>query len=379
MKWRWKQIASALTAAGVVLGIQTAATAKPEYARKEGQACLYCHQASNPGSIIDPATGQRQGTARNERGTYYGAHNHSFVGYISKSGWPSFRYMWKEEFKTLPRRIAVADVTGDGKSRLITLNEKPDDKNSSTLEVKRWTGTAFVTEFTGPVSAPPDRLAVGKIGGTDRPAVILTSDALWTWNGSTFVRQAAPTPLPIIGVTRLTDGTERVLLAPTSKSVLAYRVNLTAVRKDDWLLDPIPAPTPPKYLWGDVHAAPEFLQSMGYPSSIGSGGMLGMWYQQAYKSYFLYQMDRGTDLAADPNNPGVPKVVFNSEYHVTVRETAAGGTVWTSPRLPGNGLDIVIEDPKGGGKQGLLMLFNGTTPVGGVPGKGRTLAFFAME
>ena len=51
----------------------------------------------------------------------------------------------------------------------------------------------------------------------------------------------------------------------------------------------------------------------------------------------------------------------------------------TPSELPCDGLDIVIDDPKGAGKYGILMLFNGTTPVNGVAGKGRTLAFFAME
>jgi len=44
------------------------------------------------------------------------------------------------------------------------------------------------------------------MGGSDKPAVILTSDALWTWDGTTFVRHPAPNPMPIIGVTRLLDG-----------------------------------------------------------------------------------------------------------------------------------------------------------------------------
>jgi len=371
----------ALTAL-ISLGFNLRADARPEFARKEGVACQYCHVYGGPGTI-DALTNKRQSTERNPRGIYYGTHNHSFKGYVEtglpKSGWPSFRYMWKEEFKTLPRRMAVADVTGDGKPRLILLNEKAEDKNSSTLEIRRWDGKQFVTEFTADVAAQPDRLAVGKLGGANSPAVILTTSGFWTWNGTTFTHQPSSTAIPIIGVTQMPDGSARALVAPTSKNILAYKVNVTSVKQGDWLVDPIPAPTVPAYSWADMHSSPEFLQSMGFPSSIGSGGVIGIWHLKAYKAYFLYQMDRGMDVAADPKNPGSPKITFNNTYHVVLQETRTGGTVWTSPRLPGEGYDIINADPKGGEKQGLLVLFNGTTPVNGVAGKGRTLAFFAME
>jgi hypothetical protein len=67
-------------------------------------------------------------------------------------------------------------------------------------------------------------------------------------------------------------------------------------------------------------------------------------------------------------------------FYATVRDSLTGAEVWTSPRLPGEGYDIVLDDPKGSGKPGLLILFNGTTPASGTtPGPGRTLAFFAMD
>lgn len=44
------------------------ATAKPEYAKKEGKACTYCHV--KPGS-----------KEMTDAGKYYKEHNHSFEGY----------------------------------------------------------------------------------------------------------------------------------------------------------------------------------------------------------------------------------------------------------------------------------------------------------
>ena len=385
----------ALTAVSLSVWLAGAASAKPEYARKEGVACQHCHLSGSPGAP-DPLTGKRQSTECNSRGIYYGSHNHSFQGYVEAAAppkgavpnaryiaAPTFHYVWKEEVKTLPRRMAVADVTGDGKPRLILLNEKPEDKNASTLEVKRWDGKAFVTEFTGDVRAPADKLAVGRMGGSDRPAVILTSDALWVWDGSTFVRHPAASPMPLLGVTRLQDGTERVLLAPSSKNILAYKVNLTSVKKDDWLVDPVPAPSPPQNVWGDMHTTPEFLAAMGIPDVLGAGGMLGIWNIKKFNAYYIYhiKLDGDFDIGADPQHPDKPKITYKKPmYYVTFRDTRAGVELWTSPRLPGEGYDIVLDDPKNGGKEGFLVLFNGTTPAAGTtPGKGRTLAFFAMD
>lgn len=383
MHMQCKSIMSALATLLLSLTVVSGAFARPEYARKEGVACQHCHISGSPGQL-DRFTGQRNTTMRNERGLYYGSHNHSFAGYVESGGTktmrPTFRYAWKEEFKSLTRRIAVGDVTGDGKPRLITLNEKQGDKATSTLEVKRWDGKAFVDEFTGDVRTTADRLAVGKFGGADRPAVILTADALWTWNGTTFTRHAAANPMAIVGSTRLQDGSERVLLAPASNNVQAYRVNLTSVKQDDWLVDPIPAPTPPKNVWGDMHAPREFLSAMRVPDQLGAGGLYGIWYIKQANVYYLYQLDRDTSIGPDPQNPGKPKITYTNTYFVTFRETKTGETMWTSPKLPGEGLDLIIDDPKGGGKPGLLVLFNGTTPVNATtPGKGRTLAFFVME
>ena len=72
-----------------------------------------------------------------------------------------------------------------------------------------------------------------------------------------------------------------------------------------------------------------------------------------------YRFDRDTTLGSDPANPGKPKVSYTNTYFITFRETTTRDTLWTSPKLPGAGLDLVIDDPKNAGKQGLLVLFDG--------------------
>src|SRR5690349_5561172 len=83
----------------MVAALAGSASAKPEYARKEGVACLHCHVNGNPGSL-DRVTGARQSTERNVRGAYYGSHNHTFAGYVEAavrpvSVAPTFHYVWK--------------------------------------------------------------------------------------------------------------------------------------------------------------------------------------------------------------------------------------------------------------------------------------------
>jgi hypothetical protein len=58
-----------LVALTVITGsLLTLATAKPEYAKKEGKACTYCHVKAGQKDL-------------NDAGKYYKEHNHSLEGY----------------------------------------------------------------------------------------------------------------------------------------------------------------------------------------------------------------------------------------------------------------------------------------------------------
>ena len=111
-----------------------AANALPVYAQKEQKQCSYCHASGTPGTK-DPVTGEKQPATLNSRGDYYAAHDHTFNGYKIEINAPkaapamAFKFLWKEEFTDLPRRIGVGDVTGDGTPRLVMLHEKLDNKN----------------------------------------------------------------------------------------------------------------------------------------------------------------------------------------------------------------------------------------------------------
>lgn len=71
MSTRFRPVGRLVWCAGAALGalafVRTAAWAKPEYAAKEQVNCLYCHE--------------QPGKARNFRGLFYAAHNHSFADF----------------------------------------------------------------------------------------------------------------------------------------------------------------------------------------------------------------------------------------------------------------------------------------------------------
>jgi hypothetical protein len=61
-------ITAAILTAGLLWAIVTPSDAKPEYAKTEGKACVYCHLTAGKPDL-------------NEAGTYYAAHDHSLKGY----------------------------------------------------------------------------------------------------------------------------------------------------------------------------------------------------------------------------------------------------------------------------------------------------------
>ena len=370
---------------GALLLAALCAGAKPEYARKEDKPCQYCHISVSPGQP-DELTGLRQNAMRNLRGAYYQQHNHTFEGYSERqvmgaSAPPVYHQVWKEEFTDSPRRIAVADVTGDGKPRLIALNENPERRGLAILTVKKWDGKTFVTEFTGAVQAPPDKLAVGKFAGKDKPAVIVTADALWYWDGKTFLKKAAARPLSLFGTARLQSGNEYLVLGdmPDGKTpeFKAYHVDTGA---EDWLTDRSEAPTAKQVNLYDMRQAPAFFEKMGLGAL--DAGLIGLWDVRGFGANFLYyvRIEPIQDVTGKPANPkdtAQPKVTFKGYVsHVAFRDPnqVDGGELWYTPKLDGVVFDIAQTDPKGGGKPGFIVLTNTSES-----GKGRTLSFFVLD
>ena len=367
-----------------VLCLGQSAWARPEYARKEIKACQFCHVSGSPGAT-DAKSGAKEATTRNNRGKYYEAHNHTFDGYaefavMGKQSPPIFHASWKEVLTDAPRRIGVGDVTGDKNSRLITLNEIADKKDVSTLSIKKWDGKAFVTEFTQEVKAPADKLQVGRFAGNDKPAVILTGDGIWYWNGSKFDHKPSAKLLPLLGIARSQDGSERVLIAHTASDIKAYRINLSAA--GDGLVEGIEPPSGTQLLWGDMHGSPEFFEKVGVPDQLSGGGIWGLWDARKFGTIFLYYVRLEQDFEVEKKVLDAQKQVVKPEFilknrigYIDFRNPLDknGAILWSSPRLSGVIYDIIVQDVKSD-MRGILVLTSDSAS-----GKGRSLYFFALD
>lgn len=374
-------------AVALLLWGASGAKARPQYALKEGKACLYCHISASPGAL-DPMTKALQATTRNSRGLYYAAHNHTFDGYVERavmgvSAPPVFHFAWKETLTDAPRRIGVGDLKDDGGTRFVTLNEKPGDKSASVLTIKRWDGKVFATEFTAEDPSPPDQLAVGRFAGPGGPVLVLTSRSVWYWNGKAYTHRSFASAADLLGGTRLKDGSERVLIANSPTDVKAYKID-PAGQGAGLLGNAIPAPESSQLIWGDMHASPDFFDKMGMPPTLAMGGLIGLWDVRKFGKMFLYQakINQDIDVQNDPSNPNKPKFVLKSQsWNVAFLDTAApaagapnGGQLYNTPTLAGAVYDIAIANPKDGKQAGLLILTSDSPD-----GKGRSLYFFPLD
>lgn len=354
------------------------AAAKPEYALKENRPCIFCHVTESPGTV-NPRTGKRGVTDRNARGIYYAKNRYSLAGYIEKAPElpkvpaPRFEIVWQTEMKDMPRRVAVADITGDGKPRLISLHENPQAKSKSILKVQRWDGKEFVEDFSTPVDAVPEKMAVGKFGS--QVPIVLTANGMWKWNDKGLSLTPAPETLNLFGTAQTKDGEERVLIYFGKGVIKAFRVNMTSL-DGKWLFDPRDPPAPPNSVFGDMHSPMETLLEIGVPETIGAGGIMGIWKLKKPDAYFLYhsRIDPDYDLVPNPKDPKNPTVkVKSTTNYLQFRDTQYGIEVWKTPKLSGYVMDVARSDPKGSGKMGFLVLANETEK-----GKPRTLSFYAL-
>ncbi len=354
----------------LMLALSVSAQAKPEYARAENRACGFCHVSGSP-NTYDPLTKERQPTTRNKRGMYYETHNHSFVGYkvtrVTQERLNS-KFIWGEETDDMPRRIASGDVMGDGKPRFISLHETPDDKGS-VLKVRRWDGKTFVTELEEKSESSPDKLQVGKFAGEGSPAIIVTEKTLWAWNGKSFSRKTLSNPRTVIGATILKNKEERLLIADAPADIRSYRINPKA--PGDWLVDSIPAPKASKdVVWLAMHGSLPTLVATGLGEEYADGGVLGFWTPfQDDKLYLYYvKVDRDADI-----DKATKKVTIKGEHFYVVMLNMRGFEVWASARLDMRPLDVIIDNIRGDGKQGMMVLLK--EPVKGKP---RQIGFYEL-
>lgn len=357
------------------------AHATEKYAIREGRACGYCHVSGSPGRV-DVAKGQRDPVDLNVRGRYYGTHNYSFNGYVepkAPEGPPLlFRFVERIALPEAARRMSIADPVGDKQKRLILLSPKADSKDQSILTIKKWSGTKFTTEFETETPGQADQLAVGKFASNGK-VVILTSKAVWYWDGKAYVSKISGTSVNLVGVMHdRSDSVELALATGAAGELMAYSVNLSATNylANGTKLSELPAGQV-SYL--DMHNTPDgFEKIQAGLSQLSRGGIFGLWSPTVNGKQMLFHVDLDQDVdinngAADPK----AKIVVKSEgwkVGVVDPRNPSLATTFFTPRLAGEIYDIQTEGPYGDGTSALLVLTSE-----GQDKKGRSLYYFAYN
>lgn len=338
----------------------TAARAKPEYARKERKACVYCH--------VRPLGGG----PRNPRGVYYEMHNRSFEGYDEakvmgtrpgrKAGEPSYRSAWKVELSAGTRRIAVADLFGDKRPRLLALRE-----GSKLAVIGGISESASKLETELDLGNNADRFVAGSFAH-GRPAVIVAPRVVYFIDGGKFVMKAIPDLADITGFVRFKDGREGFFVyrsaggAPESWEIDLNAENVLKRGRD------MPTLEQGASAYNEITArfTAETAEEMNLPQEIQRAGVLGLIDPRGDGKWFVWvpvQSEDGSYLMLTTMD--------------SIGSDAAGDIkpVWKSPKLSGKLIDAVpgrnARNPK---EQGLYVL-----QATGAEQNGRLLEFFVVE
>ncbi len=348
----------ALATAGALL-LAGSAQSKPEYAARENKACGYCHVNSGGGG------------ARNPRGVYYAMHSHTFAGYDEekvmgtaatqkKTGAPSFKAEWKADAPKDSQRLAVADVAGDKKPRILLLD------GGNKLTVYKLTGAALEKEDTLDLGDGAKGFVVGRFA-KNRPAMVAVPGAIYYRDGDKYVRKAAPDLKEITGTVRFADGTEDIFFFAGGPPQ-TWTVDLTG---DKLLADgeQLVAPDQAAGVYSELvaHLPADTLAQLGAPEGTQKIGMVGFFDPRGANALYsvlpMQDKDGGHIIIAGPDaiGPG-----------------AQGGGVkplWTSPDISGRILDVALGmDPRTGKTPGIYVLH-----TSGEKEADRTVEFFALD
>ncbi len=276
---------------------------------------------------------------------------------------PLLKMAWKTPFDAPIYRLAIADTAGDGKPRLIALLQ--EGNNALRLSVYRWDGKTFISEWSTPVEKSVTAMAVGRFAPGVPSAQIVTAQGCYLWDGKEFTLKPFSRPLAPVGIVRHREG-EESLLAREGGEYAVYAIDPKGVG-DDWLvpgkpLTPLGAAGEMDYLFGLLRAAPTELEA-GTPPEYAAVGLLGLWDVRRDGKPLRF-LGRYSSRSNDAGS----HLVFAQEF-----SSNAIKEVWRSPGLDGPILDVALGDPKGEGKEGLLVL--AVDPKS----KGRVLYLFVAD
>ncbi len=351
------------------------AGARPEYAKKELKPCSYCHVSGTPG-IRDAKTGQVTPATRNERGRWYGSHGLSFEGYkpapAAKQALPHFRPLWRTSLKEAVRKAALADLAGDGKPRLITLNEDGQKAGSALLIVFKWNGKGWDEEARTVYAGKAARMFVGNVTGSGRNAIV-TGDSVFTYEGAKLILHPLNRPFDLIGGVRLKDGSARLLTATARNELKTYQVQLNASGASMADAGGMEALPQEQLQWYDLHVTPELEAMLGKEAE---GGLVALWKLPEANQTIFYRIRTNPNYEVGSETAGSrkPKYTLKGEAFHLVFGFLDGAELWASPPMASMPSDVTVFPGKGEFSPGFLVLEKES-------GSSKTcaLTFYALE
>ncbi|MBC7526895.1 MAG: hypothetical protein H7308_05035 [Chthonomonadaceae bacterium] len=333
------------------------AFARPEYAKKELKPCSYCHVNASP-NLKDMKTGVVYATTRNERGTWYETHDHTFDGYratvAAKQTLPSFHALWRTSLKDSPRKAALADLSGDGKPRLVTLNEDGEKKGNAKIFLYKWNGKGWDEETNLSYVGRSDRMFVGNLVGNGRP-VIATADSIVSLENGKLVQRPLTKSMNLVGAVRLKDNTERIMLAGQDNTLKTYSI---VIREGGGSLSastPLEGLSQEKIAWYDLHVTPELEAVVG---KEGEGGLLALWKLPETNQAIFYRIRTNPDydVAFESLTSRKLKYTLKGQAYHLVYGFLDGAELWASPPMVALPSDVSVYIGKGEFASGFLVL-----------------------
>lgn len=323
------------------IGLSAGAAATPEFAAKEKRPCSFCH--------VSPAGGGELTAA----GKYYVAHNKSLKGLPI-----SFKSLWKAEAPAETRRIALGNVLGDGKVRLLTLGSGDE------LSIMEWADAKLSPKTSLKLGPGASSVFVANLE-KDKPAVVAVPGAVYVHNDEGFKRLKASALTAISGIVQFTDGEQCVFQFDGMSEPAVFGVKSDASNP----LTVGPAMVYPEqgagvYSWVVARFPSDALAMLGWPAEAAKTPVLGLYDPRGdenLKAWMIWKDAKGERLIlADPG---------------AILGAGTINPVWSSASFAGKVLDVTIgRDPRDSNAVGFLVLTED-----GKEGTGRALEFLALD
>lgn len=275
---------------------------------------------------------------------------------------PAFKSAWKIDLPAETKRVAVAEITGDGKPRLLVLGA--DD----TLTIHKIADGKPEKEASVALGKDAAKFVVGRFAKGSPPILVAPCGTFyWDKDKDKLVQKPATDAQGIYASVRMTDGSESFMVFQKDAPPAMYSIDLSKEKIFQPSADlPQPMAEGGSIREISVEFPRDFFEGEGFPDEVKKGGiaricdprMTGKLY-----GLFAWQSAEGSYAALIGGGSLFPQPQADAK------------PLWKSPKLAGGILDIALGTNMKDAKQtGFYVL-----QKSGAEGKERVLEFFVLD